>query len=236
MKVAVACPTITKPYEQFLDACRAEAPLLEAAGIENLGIAYEVGSPYISFARASALRKALDTQPDVVVFIDHDMSWKPGELLRLIRTEGPVVAGTYRFKQAEEKYMGNWRCDADRNPETRPDGCIRGEWVPAGFLKVTGQAIHDFMGAYPELIFGSRYRPHIDLFNHGASDYVWYGEDYAFSRRWNAAGGEIWIVPDLELTHHGADGTPYPGNLSDHLRRREERKRAADPATLQSAA
>ena len=42
----------------------------------------------------------------------------------------------------------------------------------------------------------------VDLFNHGAHDGAWYGEDYAFSRNWLALGGDIWIVPDLNLTHH----------------------------------
>lgn len=29
------------------------------------------------------LRKALDAQADVIVFIDHDVSWAPGDLLKL---------------------------------------------------------------------------------------------------------------------------------------------------------
>ena len=62
---------------------------------------HEVGSPYISAARATMLRKALDAKADVIVFIDHDLSWRPGDLLKLIETTGDVVGGTYRFKQDE---------------------------------------------------------------------------------------------------------------------------------------
>jgi hypothetical protein len=58
----------------------------------------------------------------------------------------------------------------------------------------------------------------VDLFNHGAHEGVWWGEDYAFSRNWLALGGELWIVPDLNLTHHGPD-TVYPGNFHNFLRR-----------------
>lgn len=115
--------------------------------------------------------------------------------------------------------MGTLIVDDDARPITREDGCIRAEWVPAGFLKVTDGAVHALMGDYPELCYGPRYRPSFDLFNHGAYKGVWYGEDYAFSRRWNERGGEIWIVPDLELTHHDANHA-HPGNFHTFMRRR----------------
>ena len=57
----------------------------------------------------------------------------------------------------------------------------------------------------------------MDLFNHGALDGVWMGEDYAFSRRWEDMGEELWIVPDLDLTHHG--DKPYLGNLHRFMMR-----------------
>lgn len=219
MKVVFCCPTISRPFDAFLAAMEAEVPRLDAAKIDHQMV-FEIGSAYISHARATMLRKAMDTQPDAVVFLDHDLSWAPGSLLKLIQTPGEVVAGTYRFKQAAEEYMGTWRTDEAGFPETREDGCIRGEWVPAGFLKITDGVVHEMMGAYPELVYGPRYRPSLDLFNHGAHNGVWYGEDYAFSRRWNDRGGEIWIVPDLDLTHHAADGVAHPGNLHTYLRRR----------------
>lgn len=218
MKLVICTPTIKRPFDAYLEALAAEVPHLDAAGIEHFAV-NEVGSAYISHARASMLRKAMDVQPDVVVFIDHDMSWKPGELVRLAQTPGDVVAGTYRFKTDKEEYMGTWRTDAEGYPELREDGCIRGEWVPAGFLKVTDVCVNEMMRSYPELNYGPLYRPSHDLFNHGAHKGVWYGEDYAFSRRWNDRGGAIWIVPDLELTHHGPDGKAYPGNLQTYLRR-----------------
>lgn len=216
MKVVLCCPTVTRPHQALLDAIRAEVPLLDEAGVDH-SIVWEIGCPYISHARAVMLRKALDTLPDCVVFLDHDLSWKPGDLLKLIQTEGPVIAGTYRFKKDDEEYMGTIPSGEEGRPVVRDDGCVKATWVPAGFLKITGQAVHDFMARYPELMFGSRYRPHVDLFNHGAHEFVWYGEDYAFSRRWNEIG-DIWIVPNLNLTHHSAHQA-YPGNYHLYLRR-----------------
>lgn len=217
MKVAFAVPTLTRPKQECLAALGASIPALDAAGIEHQTV-WEVGCPYISHARATMLRKSLDAGTDCTVFIDHDMSWRPEDLVRLIRTEGDVVAGTYRFKKDEEEYMAVVDCHADGTPVVRPaDGAIRADKVPAGFLKVTRHAVRRFMRAYPELVYGDPEHPSVDLFNHGAHRGVWYGEDYAFSRNWRACGGDIWLVPDLDLTHHG--DKPYPGNFHEFLLR-----------------
>ena len=182
------------------------------------------------------LRKALDAKADVIVFIDHDLSWDAPDLLKLIETEGDVVSGTYRFKHEPEEYMGSLMPDMHGNPQVRPDGAILANYVPAGFLKVTKHAINLFMRAYPELKYGpDDFAPNIDLFNHGAHNGVWYGEDYAFSRRWNEKCGQIHIVPDLNLTHHNIDKA-YPGNFHKFLLRQPGGSESDCPDPLRLAA
>jgi glycosyltransferase involved in cell wall biosynthesis len=215
MKVALACPTYTKPFPELLASVEAAVPALDAAGIEH-NMVWEVGCPYVSHARATMLRKALDWGAEAVVFLDHDLSFGPEDLVKLIEAEGPVISGLYRFKKDEQEYMGILATE-DR-PIVRKDGCIKASKVPAGFLKISREAVDRFMKHYPELIYGVRYNPSVDLFNHGAHEGVWYGEDYAFSRRWVDCGGEIWVVPDLNLTHH-SEGKSYPGNFHEFLLR-----------------
>ena len=219
MKVTLCVPTITKPYQQLLKSIEASVPVLEEAGIEH-GMVLEVNNPYISQARNAMLRKALDAKSDVIIFLDHDISFPPDALLRLIQTEGDVVAGTYRFKKEEVQYMGMLMSDENQRPIVREDGCIHAEWVPAGFLKITAKGVDTFMKAYPHLTYGPAYSPKVDLFNHGAHKGIWYGEDYAFSRNWNDAGGKIWLIPDIDITHHSAD-KDYQGNFHQFMLRQE---------------
>jgi hypothetical protein len=161
------------------------------------------------------LRKALDAQADVIVFLDYDLIWRPQDLLDLIECPAEVAAGFYRFKKDEEEYMGAIERTPDGAPISRHGGALA-ERAPAGFLKITKEAVDRFMKAYPELTYGPRYNLSVDLFNHGAHEGVWWGEDYAFSRRWRACGGQIVVVPDLDLTHHG--DKPYPGNFHNFMR------------------
>lgn len=215
-KVVLCVPTLTRPFKQTLESIEASVPALEAAGYAHFMVT-EIGNPYISAARSYMLRKAMDAKADIVVFIDHDLSWDKDDLVKLIDTEGDVVAGTYRFKTPEEvKYMGVIQDDEKGFPICRADGCIKATRVPAGFLKITKGAVNKFMKAYPELVYGPAYEPSVDLFHHGAHDGAWWGEDYAFSRNWIACGGEIWLVPDLNLNHH-SNSEVFPGNFHKFL-------------------
>jgi glycosyltransferase involved in cell wall biosynthesis len=233
MKAAICTPTLTQPHPAYVEALTVSKPALEEAGIDHL-LFLETGNPYISAARATVLRKALDWGADVVVFIDHDMSWRPADLLALIRTPTDVVAGTYRFKKDDEEYMG----ELVRDPAGRVIGvsgvdegtvALRANRVPAGFLKITRTGVERFMRAYPQLCYGSPLGFSVDLFNHGAHEGVWWGEDYAFSRNWLALGGELFVLPHLALTHHST-ATAYPGNLHEFLMR--EPGGANDPARI----
>jgi glycosyltransferase involved in cell wall biosynthesis len=216
MKVVFCVPTLVRPYQQCLDSLEASLPLLNAAGIDH-AMVNEVGNPYISAARATMLRKALDAKADVIVFIDHDLSWRPADLLTLINTEGDVVGGTYRFKADEVSYMGTVHSTPAGTPVVRADGAIKARLLPAGFLKVTTAAVDRFMTAYPDLCYGEKYRMSVDLFNHGAHKGLWWGEDYAFCRRWEEMGEDAWLVPDLQLDHHSANKS-FPGNFHMYLR------------------
>lgn len=233
MKVVFCVPSLEGPTTPFIESVGASIGPVIGAGWDE-GTVEERGCPYISSARATMLRKALDARADVVVFLDYDLSWEPGDLLKLIETDGDVVSGAYRFKQDEERYMGRLCEDDAGKPIGRDDGCVKAEWIPAGFLKVTATAVDRFMHAYPELCFGPRYNLSVDLFNHGAHNGQWWGEDYSFSRRWNEKCGDIWVIPDINLAHNARqkDGSfkPYPGNFHNYLLRQPARTKEAQDA------
>lgn len=216
-KVIFCTPTRDKPSAPFISALEACVHAVEEAGFEH-GTVSTVANPYISNARNEMLRKALDARADMIVFLDDDVSWRPEDMVKLLTAEGEVVAGTYRFKKDEEEYMGMLEVGESGRPLVREDGAIKAHRAPAGFLRVTRHAVNEFMQAYPELVFGDYCNPSVDLFNHGVvfGDRLWWGEDYAFSRRWNEKCGQLWILPDLNIDHHGKDKV-FKGNLHRYL-------------------
>ena len=216
-KVVLATPSLAGPTQPYMQALKDCVEPLRAAGYE-VRAEQEIGCPYISEARSKLLRKALDWKADDIVFIDYDISWGPRDIIKLLSLDREMVAGTYRFKEAEEKYMGVLEDGPKHTPIRLKDGCILAQCAPAGFLRITPKAVDRFMGKFPELAYGPKYAPFIDIFNHGAFNGAWWGEDYAFCRRFREAGGEVAIYPDLNLTHNEKE-TPYPGNFHMFLRK-----------------
>lgn len=196
----IPIPKGDRPYPQTIAALEASVPLVEEAGFEH-GYTETRGNPYISGARADMTRKAMNANADMIVYIDYDVAWKPQDLVKLLKTEGDVVAGTYRCKTDDDQYMGVIYTDENGRPICRADGAIKAKVMPAGFLKVTSTAIDKFMRHYPELCYGPQYALSVDLFHHGAHKGLWWGEDYAFCRNWEECGGENWLVPNMDVDH-----------------------------------
>lgn len=219
-KVVFCIPTYQRPAQACLDSLEASVPLIEAAGYEH-GAIFEIGNAYISAARATMLRAALTANADMVVFIDDDVSWRPDDLVKLIKTPGEVVGGTYRTREDDPNYMG--RIHQDNNGKAlniREDGCIEMTALPAGFLKINKDCVTHFMLSYPELCYGTPWNYTVDLFNHGAYKGLWWGEDYSFCRRWRDSGGKVWCVPDMNLDHNARDGKRvWRGNFHEYLMR-----------------
>lgn len=222
-KVAFCTPTIKRPYREYLEALEASVPHL--VQYEH-ATCFTVGSSYISWARMDALGKALKWGADHIVFLDHDVSWEPGALKRLIETPGDVVGATYRFKLPEHLYMGRPYIGESGSPLVRDDGCVLMQYMPAGFLRVSRDAVERFMDAYPHLVVDADGNRNVDLFNHGAHKGTWYGEDYAFCRNWNDIGGEVWCIPDVDVHHNGINGEVWEGNYHKWLLRGKEANQA----------
>ncbi len=232
----IPIPKNDKPYPQLVDALERSLPLIEAAGFEH-GLTYSTGNPYISGARAEITRKAMDAKADVIVYLDYDISFDPENMVTLLQTPGEVVGGTYRCKVEENVYMGAVYNDPETNkPLGRADGCIKARTLPAGFLKVTTTGLDRFMRAYPELCYGPQYSLSVDLFNHGAHQGIWWGEDYAFCRNFEACGGECWLIPNMNIDHWQrfkneetglTDYKRYPGNFHEFMLRQPGGAKAA---------
>jgi hypothetical protein len=140
-KVVFCTPSLAGPTAPYIRSLEASVPLIEAAGWEH-GYAQQINCPYISAARANMTRSALDAKADVIVYLDFDLSWDPQDLLKLLEADGDVVAGTYRPQIDDEQYMGTILSKPDGTPLVRvADGAIAAKLIPAGFLKLTANAI-----------------------------------------------------------------------------------------------
>jgi hypothetical protein len=88
--------------------------------------------------------------------------------------------------------------------------------LPGGFMCVSRDMAQRMAGAYRELWYrdGSTVeRRVIDVFGTytDAETRQFWSEDYAFCQRWRQIGGDVWLDPNILLTHNGTtvfDGDP----------------------------
>lgn len=216
-KVLFATPFLEVPTKHWVESLEASIPYVEEAGWEH-GLTVEIGNPYVSGARANLLAKFVnDASYDRIFFIDYDLGWEPAALAKVLSVDSDVVCGDYRFKNDREEYMTKLMSNEHGTPLVRRDGCILAEVAPAGFMCIKREVLDRFAQSYPSLTYGTN-NVHVDLFNHGAIDGIWWGEDYAFCYRWRKLGGEVWVAPDLNIDHH-SKSVVYKGNLHEFLLR-----------------
>lgn len=141
-----------------------------------------------------------------MLMIDADIAWRAVDAVRLAAAPHDVIAGCYRQKR-DDAVAHNVA-----GLQTGPTRLMTCDYVGAGFLKISRNAIRRLYDAHPEL----RYQdPHgkecYGLFDAPIGDGKIVGEDAQFCRRWRALGGKIFIDPDIELVHFGRKG--FAGSL-----------------------
>ena len=183
-----------------------------------LEVAFHSGCSLITQARNQLCRDFYESACERLVFVDSDVAWEPGDLLRLARHKPDVVGGAYRYKQDEEDYPVGWldRPELWADPET---GLLEVESLPGGFLSISRAALDKLADAYPQQAYTYKGHGYHGYFHAPIRGGGLWGEDAAFCADWRATGGKVWLDPELSLTHVG--GTQrYKGHIGNWLRNR----------------
>lgn len=207
MLVCVGIPVLDgKPCAQTVDSLVAEVMLGFPKGVHFL-VLWEIGCSLIGVARNKIVHRFLNTpQADCLVFVDADISWKGGDLTKLVLSPHEVIGGTYMTKQE------NGRFHVRGSPEKIGD-LYKVEGLPGGFIKMS-RSVFDKIKADPyKDDNGQDMR---DFFPVGMHDGRMWGEDYGFCRIWLESGGEIWLDPSIKLRHHDGNRA-FTGDFEEWL-------------------
>lgn len=194
-----------------------EQTIAQAAGLEFKAV-FLPGCSLITMARNQCVQDFLDSDADRLVFVDSDVSWEPGSLIRLASHDVDFVGGAYRLKQEPEGYPVGWLEKAElwADPDT---GLLEVESVPGGFLCLKRSVFDQFRDHH-----GDRSYSHYQFSGYSYFDAPYmngrlYGEDAFFCHFWRQAGGKVWLDPELSLSHHGGNQA-FPGHIGNWLKER----------------
>lgn len=221
MKVFVALPAYTGTVHLgTLRSLFTDLQLLTARGDSWL-FHDECGNGLIAQARAQIVSEFLASDADCLVFVDNDVVWERGALLKLVDAPVDMVMGVYPQRKDPVNYCVKWKSgDLWADKDT---GLLEIEGGPAGFMKLSRSMLESMIEQYPDTVFVCENAPEGEAW-HLFGDYRvgkhLMGEDYAFCARWTAMGGKVWLDPEIKFGHIGYK--TFEGHVGDWLRNRSK--------------
>lgn len=180
----------------------------------------ECGNAMIGDCRALIVAQFLGSDATDLVFVDSDVAWEAGSLVKLVDHPVDFVAGIYPQRRDPVNFCVSW---LDK-PELQADdetGLLEVQGVPAGFMRLTRAMLERMVDHYADTLFHCDPAPggvaH-DLFGPYRIGKLKFGEDYSFCRRWRDIGGKVWVDPEIAMGHCGYK--TFMGHLGNWLRDR----------------
>lgn len=204
--------------------------LQKLAARENIAIYvdYTGNESLIQRARNISIARFLkNTTADLFMFIDADIEFEPESVLRLIRSGYDISVAAYPKKgilwdqSATSILKGDTRDPEklsaslvlnfkDRDKATVTDGFVEVLDGPTGFMMIKRSVIEAMYMRYPELTcvndhLFSDVKEYVAIFDCmiDPESRRYLSEDYAFCRRWQQMGGQIWADTRTTLGHVG---------------------------------
>lgn len=174
---------------------------------------YIANDLYIDRSRNLCVDLFLKQDCTDLVFVDADLGFDQNAILKLMKHDKPIIAGAYPLKKSGLDFPITLRFDIDYNCKCPETGLVYATRVPTGLMRIQRhvfETLKDITLTDEENVY--------QFFRTGVvveGDPNWWGEDSYFCKRWIDAGGEIFVEPDINFTHHGIQR--FPGNYHEYL-------------------
>ena len=175
-----------------------------------------------------------------LLFIDADIGFNPDSVFRLLDFDKDIVSAIYPKKSIDWTKVKNKVASGDAedirsmgldyNLNIKPsednrvvNGFVKSLDVATGFLLMKRQALIDMYEHYKEELFSVN-----DIQGQNVNDYIaifacmidpetkrFLSEDYAFCRRWQMMGRDVWADLTTPLSHSG--NNVISGNIKERL-------------------
>ena len=180
----------------------------------------EAGNAMIAHCRDMIVAHFLASDCSDLLFVDSDVMWEAGSLLRLLDAPVEFVSGIYPMRKDPEEYCVQWlpREELWADPGT---GLLEVAGVPAGFMRLSRSMLERMVTEHPDSEFTDENAPHGKgwaLFDNIHEGRAYWGEDFSFCKRWRDIGGQIWVDPEIKMGHIG--NKTFSGSLGGWLKSR----------------
>jgi hypothetical protein len=182
----------------------------------------------VAWARNTLASLVLASDHTHLLFVDSDIDFPPSLIRRMLAFDAPIVSAVCPHRTLDpHRFHAMARTHADagsawarslsfilelQEPHIERDGFYRANRTGTGLMLIKREVFETLKQAYPDL-----YRPAagtyyefqglanvLQCFDPSYDENgVSVGEDVSFCRRWQATGGELWVVFDETVGHVG---------------------------------
>lgn len=210
--VLILTPVARDPVVEYTASLASTLLALPELGIK-VSFQFVIGGSVVEASRNELLAYFLASDFTDALFIDDDMQWSPNDVIRLLASDKPVIAGVGRKRCPEPNSDPRVWCWRPTGPDglTQDDmGAIEVAGVGAAFLLINRGILVDMLNAHPEWGMRSpadwpeKIKPyHYEMFRQETRNGQRISEDYVFCNRVREHGGKVWIDPSITLGHVG---------------------------------
>lgn len=217
MKILVAIPVYDGKLMIEVVRCLLNEQTIASASGDELSIRFLSSCSHPAMGRNQLAQDFLDSDADRLVYLDADVTFEPGSLIKIAHSPVDFVGGAYRFKMDEEKYPVGW-FPGGQVPMNRIGLCLVST-LPGGFLSLSRKVFETLKEKFPEREYQHFGKTSHAFFSMPFKGGYLCGEDSNFCIEWQECGGQVWLDPELELTHWDFN-KPYVGHIGKWLKSR----------------
>lgn len=207
-RVMVATPTYTGELVVPYVESYAASLLFCLVNKVELELRVVKGASLIQYARNQLIREFLEGDYTHLMWIDADVGFDPRAIVKLIGHGKDVVGGVYPMKCVPIEWP------YEPLPGEQTTSLHRAKILPGGFMLCTRKAVQKVADAAPwywHYMGGMRYKT-AHVMDLTLEDNTLLGEDVILCRKFQQAGFDVWVDPDIAFSHTGK--FEWRGNLA----------------------
>lgn len=216
MKIFVAIPVYDGKLQVQTVRCLLDEQAIAGGAGDEFQVMFLPNCSHAAMGRNQLVQNFLDSGADKLIFLDADITFENGSLVKLAHKPVDFVGGAYRFKLEEESYPVGWLDKAELWANEL--GLLEVSTLPGGFLCLSRNVFEKLKEAHPDRTYEHFGKTANCFFQMRFHEGRLYGEDSFFCKEWRDIGGKVYLDPEIALTHWDFN-RPYLGHIGNWLKR-----------------
>ena len=221
MKINVAIPVYDGKLPFQVVKCLLEEQVLALRLGDVVSVTFLPSCSVPAHGRNRLVKTFMESDAERLVFLDADVTFEPGALIKIAHMPVDFVGGAYRFKRpSEEAYPIGW---LPGNLQADENGLLEVETIPTGFSSFSRSVFEKMAAHYGDRHYASEKENLFCYFQMIFADRQMHSDDTYFCKEWRAMGEKVFLYPEISLTHWDQN-IPYVGHIGNWLRGRMKKE------------